>query len=291
MSTVADETRCWPARAGIGLRSPHVAEIIATRPAIPWLEVHAENYMAGGPALGRLLGIRRDYPVSIHGVGLSLGSAEGPDPSHLRRLESLIQQLEPCLVSEHLSWSVFGGVYLNHLLPLPYTEETLDQVSENVTVVQDRLGRQVLIENPSSYLRFRSSIIPEPELLAELVQRTGCGLLFDVNNLYVNSRNFDFDPDPYLDALPAAHVGEIHLAGHAVNDADGREILIDDHGSRVAEPVWRLYARALERLGPVPTLVEWDTDVPVLDVLLDEAHTADRLLGTATDGGWHARAA
>jgi uncharacterized protein (UPF0276 family) len=267
-----------------------VAEVIATRPAIAWVEVHAENYMGGGAALGQLLRIRRDYPVSIHGVGLSLGSAGEPEPSHLARLAALVERVEPWLVSEHLAWSVAGGVYLNHLLPLPYTDETLALVSERLARVQERLGRRVLVENPASYLRFRDSPIPEPAFLAELARRTGCGLLCDVNNLHVASRNVGVDPHRYLDALPAEHVGEIHLAGHAVNEVGGREILIDDHGSRVADPVWRLYAEALARFGPAPTLVEWDTALPPLGVLLGEARAADRLLGTAGHEEAHARA-
>jgi uncharacterized protein len=268
--------------AGIGLRSRHVAQIRAERPALDWLEVHAENYMGGGPALHALQDLRRDYPISIHGVGLSLGSADGLDPAHLERLASLVGWVGPALVSEHLSWSVSGGTYLNHLLPLPYTEETLALVSDNVRRVQDRLGRRLLIENPSSYLRFRQSPIPEVEFIAALARRTGCGLLCDVNNVYVTCRNLGGDPVAYLDAVDPVAVGEVHLAGHAVNDADGHVILIDDHGARVAPAVWQLYARALTRFGPVPTLVEWDTEVPALDVLVEEATTASAMLRAAS---------
>jgi uncharacterized protein (UPF0276 family) len=262
------------AGSGIGLRSAHVAELLAGPPAAGWLEVHAENYMGGGPAVRALERLRRDYPLSVHGVGLSLGTAGGLDEAHLGRLAALVERLEPALVSEHLSWSVAGGAYLSHLLPLPYTEEALDVVVEHVARAQERLGHRLLVENPSSYLRFAHSPIPEPAFLAALARRTGCGLLCDVNNVYVSTRNLGGDPAAYLDALDPRDVVEIHLAGHAVNDADGREILIDDHGARVAPAVWALYGRALARFGPVPTLIEWDTDVPALAVLLEEAETA-----------------
>jgi uncharacterized protein (UPF0276 family) len=264
--------------AGIGLRARHVVELLDRRPAVPWVEVHAENYMANAAAFASLQQVRRAVPVSLHGVGLSLGSAGSLDRRHLERLARLVESLEPCLVSEHLSWSATGGAYLNHLLPLPYTDETLRVVAEHVDQVQERLGRRLLVENPSSYLRFRHSSIPEAEFLDELVRRTGCGLLCDVNNIYVSAWNVGLDAEAYLDALPAGAVGEIHLAGHAVNDADGPTILIDDHGSPVPPAVWRLYRKALERFGAVPTLIEWDTDLPELDVLLGEAQKADSIL-------------
>jgi len=280
-----------PAAAGIGLRAPHVQEVITTRPPIAWLEVHAENYLGGGPALRRLDHLRPEYPIWLHGVGLSLGSAIGLDERHLQRLAALIERIEPVLVSEHLSWSITGGVYLNHLLPLPYTEESLEIVCRHVDQAQVALGRQILVENPSSYLRFRHSPIPEPEFLAELVRRTGCGLLCDVNNIYVSAHNVGFDAVAYVDALPREFVCEIHVAGHARNDADGLTILIDDHGSRVSPEVWSLYAHAVTRLGPVATLVEWDTDIPALDVLLAEACVADGLLYRARPGTPHAATA
>jgi uncharacterized protein (UPF0276 family) len=279
------------ARAGIGLRAPHVGELLATRPAVPWLEVHPENYMMGGATLASLETARRDYPVSFHGVGLSLGSAGEIDRRHLERIKTLVDRIEPCLVSEHLSWSTSGGAYLNHLLPLPYTDETLAVVASHIHEVQESLGQSILIENPSSYLRFRHSTIPEPEFLAELARRTGCRLLCDVNNIYVTAWNLGLDAIAYLDALPTTTVGEIHVAGHALNDTDGQTILIDDHGSHVAPPVWTLYREALQRFGPVPTLVEWDTDIPELSVLLAEACTADGLLEAARARGGHARAA
>ncbi len=270
---------------GIGFRAPHVAEIIATPPPVGWLEVHVENYLGGGPAPRALDAIRRAHPVSLHGVGLSLGSAEGLDRRHLERLVGLVRRIEPALVSEHLSWSISGGAYLNHLLPLPYTEESLALLCRHVGQAQEALGRRLLIENPSSYLRFRHSPIPEPEFLGELVQRTGCGLLCDVNNVFVTCRNLGQDPTAYLAALPSDAIGEIHLAGHSSNDVDGRIVLIDDHGSRVAPEVWDLYGQAVARFGPRPTLIEWDTDIPELPVLLDEAARAERILDRRAAAG------
>jgi uncharacterized protein (UPF0276 family) len=267
-----------------------MAEVLETRPAVGWLEVHAENYMAGGPALAALTRLRADYPLSVHGVGLSLGSADALDERHLRRFKTLVHRLEPALVSEHLSWSMAGGVSLNHLLPLPYTEETLAYVVRHVIHAQEVLQRRLLIENPSSYLRFRHSAIPEPEFLGELVRRTDCGLLCDVNNIYVSCTNLGGDPVAYLEALPAHHVVEIHLGGHAENDADGQRVLIDDHGAPVAEAVWALYVRALRCFGPVATLIEWDTHLPALGVLLREAQTAARFL-CETEAARHTDAA
>lgn len=265
-----------PSRSvGIGLRSKHAAEIAATRPKIGFLEVHAENYMHETPALDRLLELRHDYPVSLHGVALSLGSAEELDHRHLDRFKVLIDRVEPMLVSEHLAWSAIGGAYLNDLMPLPYTEASLDLFCRHVEEAQKALGRRLLIENPSAYLRYRHSTIPEAQFITEVSGRTGCGILCDVNNIHVSAWNFGFDPIAYLETLPIEAIGETHLAGHHV--ADDVDILIDDHGSRVAQPVWELYAAALRRFGPVPTLIEWDTNLPALDVLLDEAHHAEDL--------------
>ena len=261
---------------GIGLRLPHVAEIAAARPHLGFIEVHAENYLAETPALDRLLDLRCDYPVSIHGVALSLGSAEQLDRSHLGRLRALIERVEPVLISEHLAWSAIGGVYLNDLLPLPYTEKSFEIFCLHVAEAQETLGRRLLIENPASYLRFRHSTIAEEEFLTETARRTGCSILCDVNNIYVSAKNFGFDPIAYLDALPAAAVGEIHLAGHCA--AEDVDVLIDDHGSRVAQPVWDLYAQAVRRFGAVPALIEWDTNIPALDILLDEARHAQELV-------------
>jgi len=273
-----------PARAGIGLRSPHVAEVLATRPPLPWLEVHPENYLGGGPSIRALDAVRRDYPVAFHAVGLSIGTPDGVDRRHLGRIKGLVDRFEPALVSEHLAWSQVGGAYLNHLLPLPYTEESLAVVCRNVDEVQTALGLRVLVENPSGYLRFATSTIPEAQFLAEVVRRTGCALLCDVNNVYVTASNLGLDAVAYLDALPAAAVAEIHLAGHSVNDADGQTLLVDDHGSPVIPAVWTLYEHAVRRFGAVPTLVEWDTEIPALDVLLAEARRADtRLRGAIGD--------
>ena len=267
------------AAVGIGLRSVHVADVIATRPAVAWLEVHAENYMAsGGPTLAALERIRESYPVAIHAVGLSLGSADPLDARHLRRLRALVERIQPALVSDHLSWSSLGGRYVNHLLPLPYTDETLHLVCDHVAQAQDALGRRLLVENPSSYLRFRESPIPEPDFLADVVRHTGCGLLCDVNNAYVSACNLGLDPVAYLDALPVDAIEEFHLAGHSVNDADGVPVLIDDHGARVAPEVWALFAQVLARSGPRPTLIEWDANIPELSVLVDEARRADAVM-------------
>ncbi|HEV2545997.1 MAG TPA: DUF692 domain-containing protein [Stellaceae bacterium] len=263
-----------PVSVGIGLRAPHIDEVIDSCPAIAWLEVHAENYISCGPALRRLERIRENYAISLHGVGLSLGTAEGLDSEHLRRLHALVDLCAPMLVSEHLSWSMSGGVYLNDLLPLPYTEEALAIVARNIDIAQEALGRQILIENPSRYLSFRHSSIAEPEFLAALARRTGCGSLCDVNNVYVTCTNLGLDTAHYLDAIPAETIGEIHLAGHSRVLRDGVAMLIDDHASRVAPPVWELYRRVLARIGAVPTLVEWDKALPPLAVLLGEARAA-----------------
>lgn len=267
-----------PAEAGIGLRFRHHRAILDQRPRIGWLEVHSENYFGGGPSVRTLEDIRRDYPLSLHGVGLSLGSAEGIDPIHLARLRDLVRRLEPGLVSEHLSWSVADGAYLGDLLPLPLTEEALEIFCRHVDRVQAALDRRILIENPSSYLRWRHSTIPEWDFLVAVARRTGCGILCDVNNIAVSAWNHGWDAEAYLAALPPAMVEEIHLAGHAIRTIEGRTLRIDDHGSRVAEQVWALYAEALARFGAVPTLIEWDTDVPPLEVLLDEAALATGLL-------------
>ena len=268
-----------PAAAGIGLRFQHHRAVLETRPAIAWLEVHTENYMGGGAAIRTLEAIRRDYPVSLHGVGLSLGSADGLNAGHLERIRDVVRRIEPGLVSEHLSWSVVGGTYMADLLPLPMTEEALDVVCRHVDQSQAYLQRRILIENPSSYLLYAHSTIPEWDFLAAVARRTGCGILCDVNNIYVSACNHGWDAPAYLAALPAQAVGEIHLAGHTLKQIDsGQTLHIDDHGSRVAPEVWALYAQALARYGPVPTLVEWDTNVPPLDILLAEAAQAASLL-------------
>ncbi len=273
-----------PASAGIGLRHAHVPDFLAERPAAGWIEVHSENYLVplgpagGGPRLQALETLRRDYPVSCHGVGLSLGSADGLDPAHLRRLADLYRRIQPGLVSEHLAWSVADGTYLNDLLPLPYTEEALQTVARNVDRAQEAFGRQILVENPSSYIAFPGADMPEWDFLAELVRRTGCGLLLDVNNIHVSAHNHGFDPDPYLDALPLDAVGEIHVAGHFIHETPAETLLIDDHGSPVSDAVWALLARTLARAGRRPVLVEWDTELPPLSVLMGEREKAESLL-------------
>lgn len=264
--------------AGIGLRAPHLAEIARDRPAIGFLEIHAENYLTPSPALDTVERLRRDYPLSIHAVGLSLGSADGVDERHLDRVAALVERLEPALVSDHLAWSIVGGRFLNDLLPLPYTEEALAVVVRNVGRLQDKLRRQVAIENPSSYLGFARSPMSEAQFLAELARRSGCGLLLDANNLHVTAHNLDLDPADWLAELRPEAILEYHLAGHAVNDADDETVLIDDHGSRVGEAVWELFDRIVTRFGPRPTLIEWDTDLPALGVLLDEARRAELVL-------------
>ncbi|MEA2804656.1 MAG: uncharacterized protein QOE49_4751 [Rhodospirillaceae bacterium] len=271
--------------AGIGLRSPHLAEIGRERPATGFLEIHAENYLAGSPALQAVEQLRADYAFSIHAVGLSLGSAEGLDEAHLARVAALVKRLEPAWVSDHLSWSMGGGRYFNDLLPLPYTEEALDVVVRNVGRLQDVLGRQVSIENPSCYLGFADSTLSEPAFLAELARRSGCGLLLDANNIVVTAHNLRLDPRNWLAGLPGAAITQYHLAGHAVNDADGEPILIDDHGSRVGDGVWALFAEVVKRFGVRPTLIEWDTDIPPLGVLLDEAARADSAVETVLQAG------
>jgi uncharacterized protein len=291
MNRSASHTPAIPAVAGIGLRGPHIAEILATRPALGWCEVHPENYMGGGPALARLHAIRRDYPVSLHGVGLSLGSAEGINGRHLGRLKALADQIEPGLVSEHVAWSTSGRTYLNDLLPPPYTEECLEIFCRNVMAVQEALKRVIIMENPSAYLRFRHSPIPEAEFLTELSRRTGCGLLCDVNNIYVTCQNFGLDAFAYLDALPRSTIGEIHVAGHHRSERNERVVLIDEHGSRTIPPVWALYRHALARFGRVPTLVEWDKQIPELAVLLDEAQIAEAHASSLDEEARYASAA
>ncbi|MDD1494084.1 MULTISPECIES: DUF692 domain-containing protein [Burkholderia] len=267
-----------PVRAGVGLRFRHHQTVLDERPAVAWFEVHTENYMGGGTASRCLDAIRRDYPLSLHGVGLSLGSADGLDAGHLARVRAAVRSFEPDLVSEHVSWSAVGGTYLADLLPLPMTEEALEVVCRHVDQVQAALGRPILVENPSTYLRYVHSTIPEWEFLSEVARRTGCGLLCDVNNIYVSACNHGWDPQTYLAALPPAAIGEIHLAGHSTRRLEnGRTLRIDDHGSRVASAVWTLYEAALQRFGPVPTLIEWDTDVPPIEVLIQEAAIADSL--------------
>ncbi len=268
-----------PASAGIGLRGDHYREIVDSRPEVGFLEVHSENYFGlGGTPHRYLERIRADYPLSFHGVGMSLGSVDPLDERHLRRLEELIDHYQPDLVSEHISWSSVGGRYLNDLLPLPFTEEALRHMAGRIEQLQDRLRRQILVENISSYLQFEHSTMPEWEFVAGLAERSDCSILLDVNNIYVNSQNHRFDPKRYLSAIPPDRVREIHLAGHTVKEFEDGRILIDTHNHRVAAPVWQLYRDACAHFGPTPTLIEWDTDLPPLATLLEEAATAQYIL-------------
>lgn len=281
-----------PAKAGIGLRFRHHQVVMETQPDVAWFEVHTENYMGGGSTPRYLDIVRRDYPVSLHGVGLSLGSADGLDLAHLARVQSVVNRVEPGLISEHLSWSIAGGTYLADLLPLPMTDEALAVVCRHVDQVQAFLKRRILVENPSTYLRYRHSTIPEWEFLAQVAQRTGCGILCDVNNIYVSACNHGWDVTTYLCALPPTAIGEIHLAGHSIRQLDqGQTLRIDDHSTRVAPEVWAFYREALKRFGPVPTLIEWDTGVPPLEILMEEAATAEVVLEEHRDASAFPRVA
>ncbi len=269
-----------PACAGIGLRAAHYREIDRDRPALGWLEAHAENYFgAGGAPLHYLERAAEHYPISLHGVGLSIGGADPLDRDHLAALARLVGRFEPALVSEHLCWGAIDGIHFNDLLPLPYTEEALRHVAARVRELQDFLGRRVLVENVSSYLRYSHSTIDEWEFLAEVASLADCLVLLDVNNVHVSAVNHGFDAARYVDAVPADRIAEIHLAGHTRKELPEGSILIDTHDALVADAVWRLYARLVGRVGPRPTLIEWDTDLPELDVLLQEAQRADTLSG------------
>jgi uncharacterized protein (UPF0276 family) len=264
---------------GVGLRAQHCAELLVRRPALGWLEAHSENYFGRGGAQRRTLNeLRALYPVSLHGVGLSIGSADPLDELHLDELARLVRDFEPMLVSEHLSWASIDGRFVNDLLPLPYTEEALRHTAARVRTVQERLGRQILIENISSYIEFNASQMTEWEFLVALTAESGCAILLDLNNIYVNAMNHGFDPYRYLNFIPQAAVREIHLAGHSVNRIGTRDVLVDTHGTPVCAAVWELYSAALERFGPVPTLIEWDMDLPPLDVLVAEARKMEPAL-------------
>ena len=272
-----------PPRAGVGFKPVHFRDILAAAQPIGFFEVHAENYMgAGGPPHAQLGALRERYALSVHGVGLSIGSTAPLDREHLARLKTLWARYQPQSFSEHLAWSSHGGVYFNDLLPLPYTPQTLVRVAEHIDEVQTALGRIMLLENPSSYLRLAESVIPEVDFLAELARRTGCGLLLDVNNVFVSATNNGTDPRSYLDAFPLDRVKEIHLGGHARETDDaGRALLIDAHGSPVADEVWTLYAGVVARTGPVATLIEWDNDVPDWATLVAQVVAAEEILAGA----------
>ena len=279
----ATEFASLPATAGIGLRSVHHGDFLSGRPRAAWLEVHSENYFAdGGPALGLLERVREAYPLSLHGVGLGVGSV-AIDARHLAKLRSLVMRFEPAAVSEHLCWGAVGDRHTNDLLPLPYTEEALTHVVERIDLVQNALRRPILIENVSSYLQFTCSSMPEWEFVTAVARQSGCGILLDVNNIYVSACNHGFDSGSYLAGIPSELIGEIHLAGHSINQYEDREIRVDTHSTYVCDAVWALYASTIARVGTVPTLIEWDTDVPALDVLLGEAMKAQRYLDQVRD--------
>lgn len=268
-----------PSQAGIGLQSQHYKQILELKPAIAWLEVHSENYFAeGGQPLAILTQIRQHYPLSLHGVGLSLGSVDSLNLGHLTKLKRLMQQVEPVLVSEHLSWGALDGRHYNDLLPLPYTQEALAHMIERVNQTQDYLGRQILIENISSYTQFIDSCIPEGEFIAELARQTSCGILLDVNNIYVSAYNLGFNPNVYWQAIPAESILEIHLAGHSRDTIAEQTVLIDTHDQPITAEVWQLYQQIITSIGPKPTLIEWDANLPELAVLLAEANKASTLL-------------
>jgi uncharacterized protein len=265
---------------GIGLRLPHLAEVVATLPAVGWLEVHPENFLANPHAMELLTEVARRYPISVHTVGISIGSADGLDRAHLRRLRALIDALDPMLVSGHLAWSSYQNAYLNDLLPLPYDEAALRTVVEHLQQVQDGLGRAYVIENPSTYVAFRTSTMTELEFLNALIDRAGCQLLCDVSNVYLSGHNMGYDPYAFIDGLPGDAIVELHLGGFTPEEDEanpGSTLLVDTHATGIANPVWDLYAHTISRFGAKPTLIEWDNDIPPLARLIDEAHHADTL--------------
>ncbi|MGF1683040.1 DUF692 domain-containing protein [Photobacterium minamisatsumaniensis] len=271
---------------GVGLRSPHIQQVLVEQPQVGWLEIHSENYFSStSTARQQLREIANHYPISCHGIGLSLGSIDPLDPRHLMQLKQLIDEIQPIAISDHLSWSSIDGQFFNDLLPLPYTEEALNVFCQKVMQVQDYLGRPMLIENPSSYLSFNHSTIPEWEFLHQVQQRTDCGLLLDLNNIYVSGLNHGFDCDKYIAALDPNAVKEIHLAGFTIKQVDGGEIWIDTHSQPVSEPVWQLYRRWVKQHGAVPTLIEWDLDIPELPILLAEARKAELIIEQEAHNG------
>ncbi len=268
-----------PRKAGLGFKPEHFPAITETKPDLGFFEIHAENYMgAGGMPHAMLERLRADYALSVHGVGLSIGGPDPLDRDHLARLKKLCDRYDPESFSEHLAWASHGGVWMHDLLPLPYTAETLSLICDHVDEVQEHLGRRMLLENPATYVLFDNSDIPETEFLTEISQRTGCGLLLDVNNVFVSCVNHRQDPRAYLEAFPLNRVGEIHLAGHEEEELPSGPLLIDSHGREVAEPVWALYAETVSKTGPLPSLIEWDNDVPDFASLMAEAKRASMIL-------------
>ncbi|MDQ2089242.1 MNIO family bufferin maturase [Marimonas arenosa] len=284
-----DQTRrtTLPLAPGVGYKPQHYAEIMADAGPIGWLEIHAENYMgAGGRPVAQLRHLSERFPISVHGVGLSIGGEGRLDPDHLSRLRRLSDWLDPASFSEHLAWSTHESAFLNDLLPLPYTSDTLQRVVDHIDELQEAIARPMLLENPSSYLAFAESTWEEPDFLDEIARRTGCGLLLDVNNVFISATNLGFSPQGYIDAFPLRRVGELHLAGHDTEaDDHGRPLLIDSHGREVDEPVWALFDYTLARSGPRPALIEWDNDVPDWPVLAAEAARAGAALSRSVATG------
>lgn len=264
---------------GIGLRAEHYQDILEQRPALAWLEIHSENYFAQGSKANQQLDkIRQYYPISMHGIGLSIGSADELNWSHLQKLRELCQRIHPCLLSDHLSWSSINGQYFHDLLPLPYTEESLIHVAERILQIQDYLKRQILIENISSYVQYKHSTLSEWEFIQEIARRTGCGILLDVNNIYVSAMNLGFDPLAYINALDSQLIQELHLAGFSKTKRVERDILVDTHNQPVANQVWELYRSTITRIGRKPTIIEWDSDLPSLEQLCQEAYRAEAIM-------------
>ena len=276
----AQSPRDVPALTGVGFKSQHLDGVLNEPGDLAWLEIHAENYMGdGGPQLAQLRHLRERFPISCHGVGLSIGAEAGLDPDHLARLKTLVSWLDPGLFSEHLAWSTHETGFLNDLLPVPYTMQTARRVADHIDQVQETVGRRMLLENPSLYVAFAESTLAEIDFLKEVSSRTGCGLLLDVNNVFVSATNQGYSPEDYLDAFPVELIGEIHLGGHDIDEDDtGAPLLIDSHDREVVDPVWKLYERLIGITGPRPTLIEWDNDVPAWPVLRAEVARAHEIL-------------
>lgn len=269
-----------PSKVGLALKADHYQTVLESLPKVGWFEIHSENFFADGGANLKLLEeVRSHYPMSFHGVGLSLGSADGLDSTHVEKLVRLVNRFEPGLVSEHVSWSNVDGQTMNDLLPIPYTQEAVEIISKNISTIQDTLKRQILVENPSTYLAFKHSEITEAEFMAQVAKQSGCGILLDINNLYVSEHNHGTDIDAYFESLPQDAIGEMHLAGHSeCHTKNSQKILIDDHGSHVIEPVWQRYQQAIATIGSTPTLIEWDTNIPSFEALYAEGQKAQQYL-------------
>jgi uncharacterized protein (UPF0276 family) len=278
VATTTPSNRRLPEGTGIGLRLPHLVEVVATRPSVGWLEVHPENFLANPHATELLTELARDYPISVHTVGISIGSVDGIDRMHLQRVRAFVDAINPIMVSGHLAWSTHQGAYLNDLLPLPYDDESLRVVTAHLNEVQDGLGRRYVIENPSTYVAFSTSTMTELEFLNVLVYRTGCSLLCDVSNVYLSAHNMGYDPYQFIDGLPMGAISELHLGGFTPEEDEanpGATLLVDTHKSAIADPAWDLYAHALRRFGSKPTIIEWDNEIPSLAILIGEAARAD----------------